>query len=197
MSSAASFEGEVQPAPQRAVPLSAPRERFGGVHLRLLALELFFRHLPPFVASRSRTQAMRLAGIKVGDATNIWGLPRLIGTGDITRRLSIGSYCGMNDGCLFDLEESVTIQDHVAVGQDVVFLTRGAQLGPGNQRAGATLRAPIVIEEGVWLGGRVVIMPGVRVGAGSVIGAGVVVTENVKENTLMAGGPAISIARWR
>jgi acetyltransferase-like isoleucine patch superfamily enzyme len=40
-------------------------------------------------------------------------------------------------------------------------------------------------------------MPGVTIGAGSVIGASVVVTEDVPPNVLFSGGRKISIAKWR
>jgi maltose O-acetyltransferase len=167
------------------------------LHWRLLAVELLFGCVPPFVISRLRTQALRAAGVSIGSASTFWGLPTLIGSGDISARLSIGRFCGFNDGCFFELEETVTIADHVSVGHEVMFLTRGLQTGSGERRAGRSAPAKIVIEEGVWLGGRSVIMPGVTVGAGSVVGAGVVVNQNVKENTLLTGGPSISIARWR
>lgn len=49
---------------------------------------------------------------------------------------------------------------------------------------------PIIIEDDVWLGARVIILPGVRVGTGSVIGAGSVVTRDVVPYSIAAGNPA-------
>ncbi len=175
----------------------ALRSGCGSVHLRLLAFHGLFASVPPFVASRLRTQALRAAGVSIGAASIFWGLPRLVGTGPIAQKLKIGTYCGFNEGCLFDLEETITIGDHVAVGHDVLFLTRSADVGPSGQRAGSTRVAPIVIGPGAWLGSRSVILPGVTVGASSVVGAGLVISKDVPENTLLAGGPPISIARWR
>ena len=48
---------------------------------------------------------------------------------------------------------------------------------------------PITIENNVWVGGSVVICPGVTIGARSVIGAGSVVTKNVPPDTVAAGNP--------
>ncbi len=49
---------------------------------------------------------------------------------------------------------------------------------------------PIVIEDIVWIGARVIVMAGVRIGQGSCVGAGSVVTRDVPSRTLVAGGPA-------
>jgi acetyltransferase-like isoleucine patch superfamily enzyme len=59
------------------------------------------------------------------------------------------------------------------------------------------VRAPIVIDDGVWLAARCTIMPGVTIGAGAVIGASVVVSVDVPPNTLVMGAQKVSIAKWR
>ncbi len=130
--------------------------------------------------------SLRAAGLELGHATLFWGAPRLTGTGDFRARLTIGAHCGFNVGCCFELEAPISIGDHVAVGHDVLFLTRTP--------AGS---APISIGNGVWLGARCIVMPGVTIGAGSVIGAGVTVSEDVGPDLMVTGQRKISIARWR
>ena len=49
---------------------------------------------------------------------------------------------------------------------------------------------PVVIGNDVWIGARVIILPGVHIGDGCVIGAGSVVTKDVEEYTVVAGNPA-------
>ncbi len=49
----------------------------------------------------------------------------------------------------------------------------------------------VVIGDDVWIGGRVIILPGVHVGSHSIIGAGAVVTKDVPEWAIVAGNPAI------
>lgn len=49
---------------------------------------------------------------------------------------------------------------------------------------------PVVIEDCVWIGSRVVILPGVRIGSGAVIGAGSIVTRNIPPRCVVAGNPA-------
>jgi tetrahydrodipicolinate N-succinyltransferase len=53
---------------------------------------------------------------------------------------------------------------------------------------------PVVIEDDVWLGAGVIVLPGVHLGRGCVIGAGAVVTSDVPAGEVFAGVPAIRIA---
>jgi maltose O-acetyltransferase len=56
-----------------------------------------------------------------------------------------------------------------------------------NERAES---APIILENNVWLGARVIVLKGVTIGEGSVIGAGSVVTKNIPSRSLAVGQPA-------
>jgi maltose O-acetyltransferase len=49
---------------------------------------------------------------------------------------------------------------------------------------------PVVIEDGAWIGGRVILLPGVRIGSGAIVGAGAVVTRDVAPMTVVGGVPA-------
>jgi maltose O-acetyltransferase len=124
-------------------------------------------------------------------------MPTLVGSGDVCSRLQVGVYCGFNARCYFQLDGQVTIGDHVAVGQDVMFLTRTHDTSNPAQRAGTVGSAPIEIGNGAWLGARCTIMPGVKVGAGAVIGASVVVHRDVPPDLLVMGKRTISLAKWR
>jgi maltose O-acetyltransferase len=124
-------------------------------------------------------------------------MPQLVGTGDFYSRLTVGTYCGFNVGCYFELEDRITIGDHVAVGHDVMFLTRTYDASNPKRRGRPTGSAPIEVGEGAWLGARCTILPGVKIGAGSVVGASVVVAKDVPANVLLMGNRAISIAKWR
>jgi maltose O-acetyltransferase len=180
-----------------AFAASGPRNDRGGLHLRLLVAGLMFRGVPAFVAGRLRTLALRAAGVHIGNASVFWGSPTIVGTGNVADLLRVGDHCGFNKGCFFDLEERITIGNHVAVGHDVAFLTQTHFTGPGAQRAGLDRRAPIVVQDGVWLGARCMIMPGVTIGAGAVIGASVVVTADVVPDTLLMGTQKVSLTKWR
>lgn len=53
-----------------------------------------------------------------------------------------------------------------------------------------TVKKPICIGKGAWLGARVIVLKGVTIGEGAIIGAGSVVTKNVPDWTIVAGNPA-------
>ena len=161
-----------------------------------MVFDAIFGGIPSFVANRLRTAALRALGVRIGSSSVFWGKPHLFGSGPIEQRLTIGEYCGFNAGCVFELEAPITIGDHVAVGHDVMFLTGSSAAGRANPDADRG-PAPIVIGNGAWLGARTTVLPGVTIGASSVIAAGLVVAKDVPENTLLTGGPAISLARWR
>ncbi len=55
--------------------------------------------------------------------------------------------------------------------------------------------APVRLEDDVWLGARVVVLPGVVMGAGSIAAAGAVVTRSVEPMTIMAGAPARKVGK--
>lgn len=55
---------------------------------------------------------------------------------------------------------------------------------------GATLVERVVIQDDVWIGARVIILPGVTVGRGSILAAGVVVTKDVPCFAVVGGVPA-------
>lgn len=63
-------------------------------------------------------------------------------------------------------------------------------IGDENKRAGNSLRKPITIGRGCWIGTRSIILPGVTIGDGCIIAAGSVVNKDCEPNGLYAGCPA-------
>ena len=165
--------------------------------LGIRVVERIFRWSPPFVASQTLGLALRRSGLRMGKSSLFWGLPRFSGPGEVCPRLLIGDHCGFNVGCHFELDGRISIGNHVSVGHEVLFLTRLHDTSDGRQRGGKLSSADIEIGDGVWLGARCTILPGVKIGAGSVVGASVVVAKDVPANVLLTGNRTVSIAKWR
>lgn len=75
------------------------------------------------------------------------------------------------------------------VGHPIKASDRIIRNEAGERVGGITTGAPIVIEDDVWIGGNVIVLPGVAIGARSMIGAGSVVTKSVPCDVFAAGNP--------
>jgi maltose O-acetyltransferase len=84
----------------------------------------------------------------------------------------------------------ITIGDDTRIGPGVQLLTPTHPLEPGSRRAGWESAEPITIGRNVWLGGAVVVCPGVTVGDDTVVGAGSVVIHDLPSGVLAVGNPA-------
>ena len=76
------------------------------------------------------------------------------------------------------------------IGPRVQLLTPTHPLEPALRRAKWEAAEPIAIGDNVWLGGGVVVCPGVTIGADTVVGAGAVVTRGLPPRVLAVGSPA-------
>jgi maltose O-acetyltransferase len=85
---------------------------------------------------------------------------------------------------------TITIGDDVQIGPGVQLLTSTHPLEPGPRRAKWEAAKPIVIGDNVWLGGGVIVCPGVTIGADTVVGAGSVVVRDLPAGVLAVGSPA-------
>lgn len=165
-------------------------EELLGLHPRLHLANALMAFLPAAVGNTLRPSALRASGFRVGAGTIIRGRPFINGTGNLYERLTIGSACVLDTGCTLDLEEHITIGKRVTIGHEVMLLTSSHDIGPKEQRVGPVVRAPIVIEDGAWLGPRSIILPGITIGSGAVVAPGALVNKDVPPNTRVAGSPA-------
>lgn len=105
-------------------------------------------------------------------------------------RITLGNNSGIGDNAYFIGE--VSIGSNVMIAKDCAFIASGhnyddIQININRQ---GTFDSKIVIGDNVWIGYRSIILPGVTIGNGAIIGAGSVVTKDVKANTVVAGSPA-------
>lgn len=85
---------------------------------------------------------------------------------------------------------AITIGEDCQIGPNVQLLTPIHPIDPGPRRDKLEAAEPITIGDNVWLGGGVIVCPGVTIGDNSVIGAGSVVTRDVPPNVVAVGNPA-------
>jgi len=123
---------------------------------------------------------------EVGDGVVIKP-PLFMDYGDQT---TIGAGTFINSGAVILDVGRVTIGADVQIGPNVQILTPTHPLEPELRRSGAEAAEPITIGDNVWLGGGVIVCPGVTIGRDTVVGAGSVVTRDLPPGVLAVGNPA-------
>ena len=119
---------------------------------------------------------------------------------DYGRHIFIGNNVIININCTFVDCNKIEIGNNVLIASNVQIYT-ATHSTDTNERLVANwnpnselpyFRAyalPVKIEDNVWIGGGVIILPGVTIGKNSVIGAGSVVTKSIPENCVAVGNP--------
>lgn len=108
---------------------------------------------------------------------------------DYGTNIVLGSRVFINFNCVILDPASVRIGDDVLLGPAVQVYTASHPLNAEERRKGREFARPVEIGSDVWIGGGVVICPGVTVGSRSAIAAGSVVTRSVPDGVLAAGNP--------
>lgn len=105
--------------------------------------------------------------------------------------LSLGDNSGI--GINAQIAPYVTIGKDVMMGPDCMMYTTNHGMERTDipmWKQKSSVPSPIVIDDDVWIGSRVIILSGVHIGKGSVIGAGSVVTKDVAPYSIVGGNPA-------
>ena len=105
-------------------------------------------------------------------------------------RLEVGDSSFINYGCSIAAQQLVRIGSRCQIGTYVIMMDNDFHEIEPERRNEMPASLPIILEENVWLGARVIVLRGVTIGAGSVIGVGSVVTKNIPPRSLAVGVPA-------
>lgn len=107
-------------------------------------------------------------------------------------RITLGRYTYCNSFCVFGSNELITIGSNVMIADAVSIRDTDhvfTDLNMPMQEQGI-VSCPVIIEDDVWIGHGAIILKGVRVGRGSIIAAGAVVTKDVQRYSVVGGVPA-------
>ena len=102
---------------------------------------------------------------------------------------SVGKNFYCNYDCVFLDCGKITVGDNVMLGPKVARYAVNHAIDPAVRSQGHDYPVPITIGSNVWIGGSVVVCPGVTIGDNTVIGAGSVVTKDIPSNVVAAGNP--------
>ena len=108
---------------------------------------------------------------------------------DYGTHIRLGARVYLNMGCIFLDAAAVTIGDDAQLGPGVQLLTSDHPRDAAVRAEGFESAHAISIGARAWLGGGVIVLPGVEIGHDTIIGAGSVVTRSVAPGVVAAGNP--------
>jgi len=140
-----------------------------------------------FLSHFRRWYVSRVLGVMVGDKESEIQPNVYLGNGEHVR---IGRYCRINENVFI---QGAQIGDFVMIAPDVAILSKSHKFEKTDipmVMQGESEPAPPVLMDDIWIGRGAVIMPGTRIGRGSIVGAGAVVVKDVEPWSVVAGVPA-------
>lgn len=141
------------------------------------------RWMPYFVGNRWRMMLLRLFGMKDEGHVGFYPSSRVWAPWN----LELGSYVAIDDEVNLYSPAKIKIGTKVAISREAFICTASHDITKPNR---PLVTAPITICDGVWIGARAIVLPGVTIGEGAVVAAGAVVTKDVEPWTVVGGNPA-------
>lgn len=155
-----------------------------GQALRLYIYNTIFSRIP---FSTIRLPLVRCY-LRLGTNSNVCANVKILNSRIDRNQIQIGNNCIINPDCLLDGRAGrIIIHDNVDIARGSWIFT--IEHDPHSDYH-TTKHADVIIEEYVWIASRVTILPGVRIGRGSVIACGAVVTKDIPPMSIAGGIPA-------
>lgn len=106
--------------------------------------------------------------------------------------INIGDHVSMGPNCYLTTKRFIEVGSNVSIGPYASLVGAGHSVTDPSKPALLQERTAqgVVVEDGVWLGARVTVLDGVRIGENAIVGAGAVVTEDIPPNVIAVGVPA-------
>ncbi|NLI92069.1 MAG: acyltransferase [Peptococcaceae bacterium] len=105
-------------------------------------------------------------------------------------KIIIGNDVATNNNLLICCADEVIIEDNTLIGEGVMMIDHNAHgIHPDERRTNIGTVAPIYVGENVWIGSRVIILPGTKIGNNSIVGAGSVIKGEFPANVMISGNP--------
>ncbi len=148
----------------------------------LLDLELYLLYVVGYIPSHIiRNAFYKLAGMNINGTVHMWA--RFYNP----KNISIGKDSIIGDHAFLDGRDVLKIGDHVDIASEVRIYNAEHDIHSSDFKAA---NAPVYIEDYVFIGPRVTILPGVQIKKGAIVAAGAVVTKTVDEFAIVGGVPA-------
>ena len=162
-----------------SIPRSVKRLRL----LWIIVWKSLASWLPYFFGNRWRVWLLKCFGLKHRGHVSVYPSVKVWAPWNV----ELGSYVAIDDEVNLYSAAKITIGTKVAISREAFICTASHDITKPNR---PLITAPITICDGVWIGARAIILPGVTIGEGAVVAAGAVVTKDVEPWTVVGGNPA-------
>ena len=139
--------------------------------------------MPYFIGNRWRVFLLGLFGVKHKGHIGVYPSVKVWAPWNI----EMGSWVAIDDAVNLYSACKINIGTKVAISREAFICTASHDITKPNR---PLVTVPITICDGVWIGSRAIILPGVTIGEGAVVAAGAVVTKDVEPFTVVGGNPA-------
>jgi len=116
-------------------------------------------------------------------------MPILLQPREPGTEIILGEKCAVMNGCELIARTSIRIGERTRIGpQTWIVDADGHGIAPELRHTPGKTK-PVIIEENVWIGTKVIILKGVRIGANAIVAAGCVVSKDVPADAIVGGNP--------